>query len=147
MTTLTEVQQQSLDLVKTYYEVKGKRDLTAEVALFADDVTHTIPLNPSGDPSPWFAYKGKEEVTDYQRQVITNFSQLRMVDPQCTVSADGTTVFFEATGDYIATKEGKHYTNVYVFKFVIQDGKLKHITEYANPVTYALLMGMPIGKQ
>ncbi len=139
------MQQQSLALVKTYFATKARRDKAAEDALFTEDVVHLIPLNPTGTPTPWFEYKGKKEVTDYQHQVLDNFSRLRMLDPRYTVSADGTTVFVEAKGDYLAVKGNKPYNNVYVFKFVVRDGQLAHVTEYANPVTYAKLMGMPIG--
>jgi ketosteroid isomerase-like protein len=37
------------------------------------------------------------------------------------------------------------YNNVYVFKFVVHNGKITHVYEYANPVTYAKLTGLPIG--
>lgn len=36
-------------------------------------------------------------------------------------------------------------SNVYVFRFEIQDGRIHRVDEYANPVTYALLAGLPIG--
>jgi ketosteroid isomerase-like protein len=39
----------------------------------------------------------------------------------------------------------QHYNNLYVFKFVVKDGKITGVDEYANPVTFAKLAGFPIG--
>jgi hypothetical protein len=78
---MTDVQQQSIDLVKSFYAAKERRDLEATVGLFADDVVYTLPLSASGTPDPWFVYTGK----------------------------------------------------------------ITHVYEYANPVTYAKLAGLPIG--
>lgn len=142
---MTDIQQQSIDLVKSFYAAKERRDLEATVGLFADDVVYTLPLNASGTPDPWFVYDGKQTTSEYQRGVIQRFSQLRMMDRQYTVSSDGSTVFVEARGDYIQAEGDRPYNNVYVFKFVVRDGKITHVYEYANPVTYAKLAGLPIG--
>ena len=115
------------------------------MGLFADDVVYTLPLNASGTPDPWFVYTGKQATSEYQRGVLQRFSQLRMLNQQYTVSSDGNTVFVETHGDYIAAEGNRPYNNVYVFKFVIRDGKITHVYEYANPVTYAKLAGLPIG--
>lgn len=37
------------------------------------------------------------------------------------------------------------YNNVYILKFVFRDGLTARITEYANPVTFAKLVGQPAG--
>jgi hypothetical protein len=34
---------------------------------------------------------------------------------------------------------------VYVFRFAIADGKIQRADEYANPVTFARLAGIPLG--
>ena len=141
---MTETQQQSVDLVESLYAAKERHDLEATVKLFAEDVIYTFPLSASGDPKPWFEYTGKQATSDYQKGVIERFSQIRMIDPQYTASADGSTVFVETRGDYIAAEESRPYNNVYVFKFVIQGGKFTHVFEYANPVTYAKLAGLPL---
>ncbi len=142
---MTETQQQSIDLVQSFYVAKERHDLEATVELFAEDVIYTFPLSASGDPKPWFEYNGKQATADYQKGVIQRFSQIRMIDPQYTVSADGSIVFAETRGDYITAEGGRPYNNVYVFKFVIQGGKFTHVYEYANPVTYAKIAGLPLG--
>ncbi len=68
-----------------------------------------------------------------------------MLDQQFYASDDGSTVFMEAKGDLMQGATSAPYNNVYIFKFVFEGGKVIHISEYANPVTYAKLMGLPLG--
>jgi ketosteroid isomerase-like protein len=144
-TPVTDVAEQSIGVVKSFFAAKERHDLDATMAPFAGDAVYTFPLNASGDPAPWFVYEGKEAIADYQRGVLERFAQLRMLDPQYSVSADGNIVFVESRGDYIANENATHYNNVYIFKFLLSDGKITHVFEYANPVTYAKLAGLPIG--
>ena len=90
-------------------------------------------------------FTGKAEVTAYIHTIIKNFRNIQFDSPQFTVSADGQTVFFEGQGQLLVADGNKPYTNVYVFKFVVRDGLLIHITEYANPVTYCRAFGIPLG--
>ena len=142
---MTSAQQQSLDIVQAFYAAKERRDLNATVELFAEDVDYVFPLNASGAPEPWFTYHGRAAVSGYQRGVLDRFSRLHMVDPEYTVSPDGDRVFVTARGDYVQEDGNVPYNNVYVFRFAIADGKIRHVDEYANPVTYAKLAGLPIG--
>ena len=142
---MTDSQQRSTDLVKSFFAAKERHDLAATVEVLIDDVQYIFPLSASGDPEPWFVYTGKDATTEYQRGVLERFSQIRMLDPHYTVSADGTTVFVESRGDYIAEEGNQPYNNVYIFKFLVRDGKITQVYEYANPVTFAKLAGLPIG--
>ncbi len=47
-----------------------------------------------------------------------------MLDLRYFLSTDDSNVFVESRGDYIA-QDCTAYNNVYVFKFVIRDGKLQ----------------------
>ncbi len=145
MTAHTQLQNASLELAKTFYEAKGRHDLDATMALFAEDAVYVLPLSASGDPQPWFVHDGKDKVAQYQQNVLTRFSQIRMLDPEFTVSPDGGLVFVTARGDYVQADGNTPYHNVYVFRFQIRDGKIVRVDEYANPVTYAKLAGLPIG--
>jgi ketosteroid isomerase-like protein len=145
MPDLTPAQQQSLDIVKAFYAAKERRDLDATVSFFADDIVYVFPLNSSGEPEPWFVFDGKDATREYQRGVLARFSRVHMVDPEYTVSPDGDRVFVTARGDYIQEQGRKPYNNVYVFRFAIADGKIQRVDEYANPVTFAKLAGLPIG--
>lgn len=145
MNDLNETQLRSLEVVQSFFAAKERQDLDAVMALFADDVIYRHPLNASGDPSPWFQFDGKEETTAYQRGVIERFSQMRMLDMESFVNPDGSTVFVTARGDYVQAVDQQPYNNLYVFKFVVQNGKITRVDEYANPVTFAKLAGFAIG--
>ena len=142
---MTPTQQQSLDIVSAFYAAKERRDLDATVELFADNIVYVFPLSSSGEPQPWFVFEGKAAATDYQHGVLSRFSRLHMIDPEYTVSPDGDRVFVTAKGDYVQEDGHKPYNNVYVFRFAIAEGKIHRVDEYANPVTFAKLAGLPIG--
>ena len=134
----------ALDLAKAFFAAKERHDLDATMELFGDDAVYIFPLAASGKQENWFTYEGKEAVTKYQGQVLERFKQIKMLDLRYFLSTDGSNVFVESRGDYIA-QDGTAYNNVYIFKFVIRDGKIAEGYEYANPVTYAKLAGLPIG--
>ena len=137
-------EEQALRLVKEFFAAKERHDLAATMALFSDDALYVFPLPASGKQENWFNYEGREAVTKYQRQVLERFKQIKMLEPRYFVSTDGGNVFVESKGDYIS-QDGTAYKNVYIFKFVIRDGKISEGYEYANPVTYAKLANLPIG--
>lgn len=70
---------------------------------------------------------------------------MKLVDRTTYVANDGKTAFVETKGDLIQRDTGASYRNVYVFKLSMQDGRITHVREYANPVTFAKLMGIPLG--
>ena len=139
-----ETTDEALSAVKEFFAAKERHDLDATMALFSEDAVYIFPLSASGEQENWFIYKGKEAVTKYQGQVLERFKQIRMLEPRYFVTTDGNNVFVESRGDYIA-QDGTAYNNVYIFKFVVRDGKIAEGYEYANPVTYAKLAGLPIG--
>ena len=135
----------TLDLAKTFFAAKERHDLDSTMDLFAESAVYSFPLNASGDPAPWFRYEGKQAIAKYQQGVLTRFSQLHMVEQRFYESTDGETVFVECKGEYIACEGNISYNNVYVFRFTGSNGRLESVLEYANPVTFAKLAGLPIG--
>ena len=133
----------SKSVVEAFFDAKQRHDLKGLTALFADNIVYTFPLPASGAQENWFVYDGKLATVEYQRKTLEAFSQLTMRNKQFTISEDGNTLFVESLGDYI-TKDGRPYKNVYIFKFVVEDGKIVKVFEYANPVTYAMLVGLPV---
>ena len=130
-------------VVEAFFSTKEKHDLESLTALFADNIVYTFPLPASGAQENWFVYDGKDATVEYQCKTLEAFSQLKMRDMQITISDGGGTVFVESRGDYVSS-QGKPYNNVYIFKFVLEGGKIVKTFEYANPVTYAMLAGLPI---
>jgi ketosteroid isomerase-like protein len=111
----------------------------------AADVVEVIPYAPHGQPEPFGVFTGKEAVLRYLEGVVRGFSKRTLTDLALYATSDGGTVFAEVKGDLIQADTGTPYRNVYVFKFTFRDGQIVHIAEYANPVTFAKLAGMPIG--
>lgn len=145
MPETTDAQQRSLNVVHEFYAAKERHDLDTVESLLADDVVYNFPLNANGTPEPWFTYNGKQATIDYQRATLERFCRIHMVDPEYTVSPTGNLVFATMTGDYIQGDGDRAYNNVYVFRLAIADGKITRVDEYANPVTFAKLAGLPIG--
>ena len=138
-----ESRNRSKAVVEAFFRTKENHNLDELTALFADNVVYTFPLPASGAQENWFVYEGKQATVEYQRKTLDAFSQLKMRDMQIAISEDGDTVFVESRGDYVS-KDSKPYKNVYIFKFVLEDGRIAKVFEYANPVTYAMLVGLPI---
>ena len=134
-----------LDLVEIFFEALEKHDIALIERHLADDVVEIIPFSNTGKPDPFYAFNGKAEVLGYLNTIVTNFSRVVLVDRRYSVSDDGRSVFLQAEGDLVQAGTGAKYQNVYIFKFEIRDGQLVHIDEYANPITYALLAGLPLG--
>ena len=135
----------ALDMAQTFLKALEDHDLALVEPLLADDVTESLPLSNTGDPEPWLFFEGKEAVMGYLGQIVRDFSRVVMVDKEYSVTEDGGTVFVEAKGDLIYAETSAVYENVYVFKFVTRAGKIIRISEYANPIAYAKLVGFPIG--
>jgi ketosteroid isomerase-like protein len=142
---MTDTRQQSLDIVRRFFEAKERKDLEAVASLFADDAVYVFPLAANGEPNPWFVFDGKDAVIGYQREVLRRFSRIHMTDLEQTASPEGDRVFVTSRGAYVQEKDNQSYTNVYVFRFAITDGKTTRVDEYANPVTFSKLAGIPIG--
>lgn len=135
----------TLELAKAFFDSKSRHDLDATMETFAPTANYIFPLPASGEQKDWFRYEGKDAITEYQTKTLKAFSQIRMFDQTFYESTDGQTVFVECKGDYVAAEGKRHYNNIYVFKFVGRNGLLEEVLEYANPVTYAKLAGLPIG--
>lgn len=133
-----------IDIVRALFAAKERHDLAAVVENFAEDIRYVFPLAADGEPHAWFTYTGVAEVTEYQRVTLERFAQIRMTDQTFYRVEDGETVFATSTGDY-RTADDRSYTNVYVFRFIVRDGRITHVDEYANPITFARLAGLPFG--
>jgi ketosteroid isomerase-like protein len=135
----------SRSTVETLFAALESGDLDMIRPHLAADVVEVIPFAPNGRPEPFGVFTGKDAVLKYLENIVRAFSRRALTDLALYATGDGGTVFAEATGDLIQAGTGTPYRNVYVFKFTFRDGKIAHIAEYANPVTFAKLTGMPIG--
>jgi ketosteroid isomerase-like protein len=120
-------------------------DAAPIAGLLADDVVEVLPLAASGGNGPAAVFDGKDAVMNVQNVIVDEFSAVEFADPRVTGSADGQTVFVEATGRRVQRRTGRVYENVYLLKFDFRDGLICRITEYSNPVAFAKFFGQPIG--
>lgn len=134
-----------LDLAEIFFEALEQHDISLVERHLSDDVVEVIPFSNTGKSDPFYVFNGKAEVLGYLKTIVTNFSRVVLTDKRYSVTDQGSAVFLQAEGDLVQARTGTKYQNVYVFKFEIRDGKIVHIDEYANPITYSLLAGLPIG--
>ena len=90
-------------------------------------------------------FRGKDAVLGYLGTIVANFSRAVLTERRFTVAEDGATVFLEAKGDLVHAHTSAPYRNMYVFRFDLHDGRIVGIAEYANPVPFARLVGLPLG--
>jgi ketosteroid isomerase-like protein len=135
----------SRSVVETLVAALESGDLDVIEPHLADDVIEVIPYAPNGEPEPFGVFTGKDAVLRYLADIVRGFSKRALTDRVLYAAGDGGTVFLEAKGDLVQAGTGTPYRNVYIFKFTFRDGQIAHIAEYANPVTFAKLAGMPIG--
>lgn len=133
------------ETVKAYLEALEGQKAKTIAGLLSEDATIEIPFSNTGDPSPWFVFEGREQALGYIGTIFKNFAQVKLLNRAVYVGEDGRTVFVEATGDLIQRDTNASYRNRYVFKFTVRDDRISHVSEYANPVPFAKLMGLELG--
>jgi ketosteroid isomerase-like protein len=132
-------------IAKAYLDGLEGQDIETVAALLTEDATIEIPFSNTGDLSPWFRFVGKDGALGYIKTIFENFGQVKLLDRAVYVSEDGRIVFVETTGDLVQRATNTSYRNKYIFKFTIRAGRVAHVSEYANPVTFAKLMGINLG--
>jgi ketosteroid isomerase-like protein len=125
-----------------------KKDKDAKLRVMADDMVLEIPFNESGrtEDGNFRRYTGKSEIVDFIDTAFAAEKSVRLVSAEYIVSADGRTVFVEARGE-VEMKSGKMYRNRYVLRFDVENGKIKCLREFYNPITSAVAFGRPIAGQ
>lgn len=104
-----------------------------------DNVEQVFPISvdPTGEPMGIFS--GKEEVVDYTYGLFRKFSGLRWPNPDWSESTDRKRAYFEARGSATVTHSGLPYSNVYITRFDVENGRITRIAEYANATLYVSL--------
>lgn len=141
----TREDSESTLLVRRFIEALEARSADLVAPMLHEDVLLVQPMTFSGRAEPEFVMDGRAAVLGYLQTVLTNFSQIRFVEPLYTTSADGSRVFVETRGDFRTAQGDLPYTNVYVFRFDVEDGQIIFINEYANPVPASAALGIPLG--
>jgi ketosteroid isomerase-like protein len=102
-------------------------------AMVDDQVVWSAPMSSgrAGDSAP---ARGREAFGSRLGSISGLMRSAKFTDRRITASADNTTTFVQANGDFV-TADGRPYRNVYVFRFDWRDGKIMSWEEYANPIT------------
>ena len=109
----------------------GDRARLAE--MLDDQVVWSAPMS-SGSGQDGEPARGREAFGSRLGSIGALMKSAKFIDRRITASADGTTTFVQANGDFVTT-EGRPYRNVYVFRFDWRAGTIVSWEEYANPMT------------
>ena len=123
-----------LDQTNRFLDVLEAADRTAIAEMLDDQVVWNSPMSSSGNAEDAHPAQGREAFGSRLGSISGLMRSARFIDRRITVSADGTTTFVQARGDFLTT-DGRPYRNVYVFRFDWRDDKIVSWEEYANPIT------------
>jgi ketosteroid isomerase-like protein len=113
-----------------------RRDAAAALALWHDDGTVAAAFNPNGDTAPEAIRSAPHAV--HLAVFLKNYDVIAFRDVVSSVAGDGVTVWVETRGEMRVAATQTPYQNRYVFKFTIEQGRIRHLLEYANTVTQSL---------
>ncbi|MFH8491055.1 nuclear transport factor 2 family protein [Streptomyces longisporoflavus] len=140
-----EIRAHSIEAALAYLDAFESGDVEKMSDVLTADVVHTLAMSFDGGVEPSMVFVGRDEVLGFFRGMLPQVSRRDVIDRRVTVSADGDVVFVEAVGDAVLADSGAPYRNVYVFKFECADGRVRRLTEYANPVSAHKALNVPLG--
>jgi ketosteroid isomerase-like protein len=132
-------------LGREYLRALQAKDKAAILALLADDFTLVVPCTLSGvndnSSATWSGLTGPNGVDINLDETFETIEPIRYPELEFTAAQNPDVAFAEGMGDMRMAPTGRHYRNMYVFRFDSEAGKLKRIREYVNPITWAISMG------
>ncbi|GLY97287.1 nuclear transport factor 2 family protein [Actinoplanes sp. NBRC 103695] len=128
-------------LAETYFRALQEKTPELVEPLLADDVVEAVRMSLDGSLEPWNVFDGKAAVLGYLNSIMTRFSTVRMADLEFYTDERAGVVFAEGRGELVRADTGRPYKNLYVFKFLIVDDKIRRIDAYGNPIAYAKMAG------
>lgn len=135
-------------LGREYLRALQAKDKAAILAILADDFTLVVPCALSGvndsSSATWSGMTGPNGADVNLDKTFEKIEPIRYPDLEFTVGQNPDVAFAEGMGDMRMTSTGRHYRNIYVFRFDSEAGKLKRIREYVNPITWAISMGVEL---
>jgi len=122
--------QDKIDFVRGIWEAFARGDMKTVFAAMPEDVIWRLPQGGQ--------IRGKASILHLARSsagMLKGYStEIRRI------YCDGDTVIIEMT-NRATTPSGKPYANDYCFFFVIEDGKIKHISEYTDQLKVKDVVG------
>jgi ketosteroid isomerase-like protein len=131
------------DLARAYLTALQAKDKEGILSILTDDFVLEVPNNVSGTNDFSDSWRGIEAAAANYDVAFREIEVLKYTDLEFSAGKDGKVAFAEGLG-VMRMANGRPYENRYVFRFDVEDGKIKRIREYLNPVTAALAFGQPL---
>jgi ketosteroid isomerase-like protein len=135
------------ELGREYLRALQAKDKAAILAILADDFTLVVPCALDGvndsTKATWSGLTGPNGADINLDKTFVKIEPICYPALEFTSGANPDIAFAEGMGEMrMVTK--RHYRNMYVFRFDSENGKLKRIREYVNPITWAISMGVAL---
>ncbi|MFF0726188.1 nuclear transport factor 2 family protein [Streptomyces sp. NPDC004134] len=118
------------------------KDLETITELTHREATLTLPLSFTGNREDAARFTGKDQVLGYVQGVFKTMGKIDFTGVRVSTTPDGNTSFVQAAGNF-TTADGRPYENDYIFRYDWKNGRLVHIEEYGNPITFCNVIGSP----
>lgn len=128
--------QSSTTIVHAFFDALGCRDAAAVQVLWHDDGIVAAAFNPTGDISDSAIRSAPNAL--HLAAFLKNYDEIAFRDIVVSITDGGQTAWAETRGNLRVTATQTPYCNRYVFKFSIDDGRIRRLVEYANTVTQNL---------
>ena len=131
------------DLGREYLRALQAHDKAGIMAILAEDFALEVPCNISGTndlSDSWYGLEAADANFDLAFQVIADTTYEGL---EFTPARDPDIAFAEGMG-VMTMANGRPYGNRYIFRFDSENGKLRRVREYLNPVTSAIAFGLPL---
>jgi ketosteroid isomerase-like protein len=133
----------SVDVALAYIDALQRKDKEGILSLLTDDFELEVPNNIAGTNDRSDSWRGIEAAAAGYQWAFEVIEISKYVNLEVSQSTDPSVVFIECRGDMLMAN-GRPYNNNYVFRFDVEDGKLRRVREYLNPMTSALSFGYPV---
>lgn len=134
------------DAIRRFFRAVAAKDATGLADSLTKDAIYEIPFSETGstEPGGFRSYLGVAAVVEFWMATMGGGLQnLGPDDVELTITGDGSRVFIEQRGNMILS-DGRPYRNKYVFRFLIEEGRVSHVREYVNPIIAAYAFGRKI---
>jgi ketosteroid isomerase-like protein len=128
------------ELAQAYLTALQAKDKEGILAIVTDDFELEVPNNVSGTNDFSDSWRGLEAASAGWDMAFREIEVLHYTDLEFTGGEGGAVAFAEGLG-VMKMANGRPYENRYVFRFDIENGKIRRIREYLNPVTSAVAFG------
>ncbi|MEM9972897.1 MAG: nuclear transport factor 2 family protein [Pseudomonadota bacterium] len=123
----------SESLVTEFFGALSDKNFEKIEAFFAPDAVVLLPFAAGQDTtSAPVVFEGMEQLMAYYRGAGQRIAEVGFVEPEVTLSPDGSIVFVENAGDMVLP-DGRDYENRYVWRFTIEEGRFSEVREYYDP--------------